>query len=97
MRGTVLLVLIPLWIQSVLAINYYKQGDFIPVYYNKIFSLQNPLAYSYNHLSFVCPPQQDSRTKSLLVFDQDLRGDRLVQSDYKVDPKAPNVNIILAI
>lgn len=62
----------------------YKQGDPVPVYYNKIFSLKNPLSYSYQSLSFICPTQQHSRKKSLLVFDQDFRGDRLVQSDYKV-------------
>lgn len=92
MRGTVLLllVLIQLWcIQFAIAINYYKQGDSVPVYFNKIFSLQNPLAYSYSHLSFVCPTQQDARRKSWLVFDQDLRGVRPVQSDYKVELNPP--------
>lgn len=63
----------------------YKQGDSIPIYYNKIFSLQNQLSYSYQSLPFICPIQQTSRRKrSLLVFDQDFRGDRLAQSDYKV-------------
>lgn len=85
MRGTVLLVLIQLWcIQFVLAVNYYKQGDSIPLYYNKVFSLSNPLAYSYSHLSFVCPTQHDARKKSSLVFDQELRGDRTIESDFKV-------------
>lgn len=61
----------------------FKQGDSIPIYYNKVFSLQNQLSYSYQSLGFVCPTTF-SRKKSLLVFDQDLRGDRLVESNYKV-------------
>ncbi|KAG2200538.1 hypothetical protein INT47_012324 [Mucor saturninus] len=63
----------------------YKQGDPVHLYYNKIFSLKNQLSYSYQSLSFICPTQQHSRKKSLLVFDQDLRGDRFVQSDYKLN------------
>lgn len=70
-----------LWFHFVSA---YKKGDTVPLYYNKVFSLQNQLSYSYQSLSFICPPQHQSRKKSLLVFDQDFRGDRLVQSDYKV-------------
>lgn len=61
----------------------FKQGDSIPIYYNKVFSLQNQLSYSYQSLNFVCPTTF-TRKKSLLVFDQDFRGDRLVQSNYKV-------------
>ncbi|OBZ83203.1 Transmembrane 9 superfamily member 7, partial [Choanephora cucurbitarum] len=63
----------------------YKPGDSIPIYYNKIFSLSNPLTYSYDALSFVCPMQHSSRQKSSLIFDQDLRGDRTIQSDYKIN------------
>ncbi|KAG2228934.1 hypothetical protein INT48_001509 [Thamnidium elegans] len=63
----------------------YKQGDAVPIYYNKIFSLKNQLTYSYQSLSFICSAQQDARKKSLLVFDQDFRGDRLIQSDYKLN------------
>ncbi|KAI8360777.1 hypothetical protein BD560DRAFT_473982 [Blakeslea trispora] len=63
----------------------YKPGDSIPIYYNKIFSLNNPLTYSYDALSFVCPMQHGSRQKSSLIFDQDLRGDRAIQSDYKIN------------
>lgn len=71
-----------LWFHFVSA---YKKGDTVPLYYNKVFSLQNQLSYSYQSLSFICPPQHQSRKKSLLVFDQDFRGDRLVQSDYKLN------------
>ncbi|CAO3623420.1 unnamed protein product [Mucor hiemalis] len=63
----------------------YKQGDTVSIYYNKIFSLQNQLSYSYQSLSFICPPQHQFRKKSLLVFDQDFRGDRLIKSDYKLN------------
>ncbi|KAI8635912.1 hypothetical protein BD408DRAFT_438412 [Parasitella parasitica] len=62
----------------------YKQGEPVPIYYNKVFSLQNQLSYSYQSLDFVCPTTF-SREKSLLVFDQDFRGDRLVPSNLKVN------------
>ncbi|KAI8985133.1 hypothetical protein BDB01DRAFT_789023 [Pilobolus umbonatus] len=62
----------------------YKKGDLLPIYYNKIFSLSNQLTYSYHSLPFICPPQQSHRHKSWLIFDQDLRGDRLIESGYKI-------------
>lgn len=71
----------------VLAVNQeeYRQGETVPLYYNKVFSLKNPLTYSIESLPFTCQPQQSStRKKSSLVFDQDLRGDRLIQSNVKV-------------
>ncbi|KAL7326661.1 hypothetical protein PS15p_208960 [Mucor circinelloides] len=77
------LVAVLLLVYSHLALSF-KQGDSIPLYYNKVFSLQNQLSYSYQSLGFVCPTTF-SRKKSLLVFDQDLRGDRLVQSNYKIN------------
>ncbi|KAG1465147.1 hypothetical protein G6F56_004941 [Rhizopus delemar] len=72
----------------VLAVNQeeYRQGETVPLYYNKVFSLKNPLTYSIESLPFTCQPQQSStRKKSSLVFDQDLRGDRLIQSNVKIN------------
>lgn len=71
--------------QSILAFSQegYRPGETIPLYYNKIFSLKNPLTYSIQSLPFICPTSSP-RKKSLLVYDQDLRGDRLTQSNYKV-------------
>ncbi|KAI9485337.1 MAG: hypothetical protein EXX96DRAFT_5403 [Benjaminiella poitrasii] len=62
----------------------YQSGDLLPLYYNKLFSPKTQLTYSYASQSFICPPSQTSRTKSAIVFDEDIRGDRLVQSDYKI-------------
>ncbi|CEI87615.1 hypothetical protein RMCBS344292_02025 [Rhizopus microsporus] len=72
--------------QSILAFSQegYRPGETIPLYYNKIFSLKNPLTYSIQSLPFICPTSSP-RKKSLLVYDQDLRGDRLTQSNYKIN------------
>ncbi|KAI7900122.1 Endomembrane protein 70-domain-containing protein [Cokeromyces recurvatus] len=43
------------------------------------------LTYDYASLSFICPPSHTSRKKSLLIFDEDIRGDRLIPSDYKIN------------
>ncbi|KAI7899164.1 uncharacterized protein BX663DRAFT_522513 [Cokeromyces recurvatus] len=63
----------------------YKSGDQITLYYNKLFSIKSQLTYDYASLSFICPPSHTSRKKSLLIFDEDIRGDRLIPSDYKVN------------
>ncbi|KAI8977554.1 hypothetical protein BDF20DRAFT_913864 [Mycotypha africana] len=61
----------------------YQPGDVIPLYYNKLFSLKNPFAISVNSLDFICPLTQ-TRERSVLVFDQDLNGDRWIPSDYNI-------------
>ncbi|KAG0170613.1 hypothetical protein DFQ28_002057 [Apophysomyces sp. BC1034] len=67
----------------------YEKGQPIPVFYNKIFSHLTHIPYTYASLPFICPPhtqdnRKQSRQSSFLILDQDLLGDRLVQSNYEV-------------
>ncbi|KAG1460063.1 hypothetical protein G6F46_005794 [Rhizopus delemar] len=85
MTPQVIFILLCLF-QLTFSLEDYREGESVPLYYNKIFSLRNPLTYSIQSLPFICQSQQSSaRKKSSLVFDQDLRGDRLIQSGYKVN------------
>lgn len=68
----------------------YEPGQVIPLFYDKVFSYETQLPYSYASLPFICPPYTEStwrdksRAASWLVIEQDWRGDHPVQSDYKV-------------
>jgi hypothetical protein len=60
-----------------------NKGDPIPLYLNKIFSFKTQLPYAYSELNFICPT--NTRTsRPWINLGQVMRGDRIVESDYKV-------------
>lgn len=60
-----------------------KRGDSVPLYLNKIFSFKTQLPYAYDELSFICPTSAQ-RLRPWINLGQVMRGDRIVESDYKV-------------
>lgn len=61
-----------------------RKGDPIPLYLNKIFSFKTQLPYAYDELSFICPTSTE-RSRPWLNLGQVMRGDRIVESDYKLN------------
>ncbi|CAO3681732.1 unnamed protein product [Umbelopsis ramanniana] len=60
-----------------------NKGDPIPLYLNKIFSFKTQLPYAYSELNFICPT--NTRTsRPWINLGQVMRGDRIVESDYKI-------------
>ncbi|KAI8066463.1 hypothetical protein BC940DRAFT_240465 [Gongronella butleri] len=62
----------------------YEKGEAIPLSYAKVFSQHTRLAMPYTSLPFVCAPQDTALQRTWLTIDQDLLGDRPVQSDIQV-------------
>lgn len=60
-----------------------KRGDSVPLYLNKIFSFKTQLPYAYDELSFICSTSTE-RSRPWINLGQVMRGDRIVESDYKV-------------
>ena len=83
------------WLQIVRALH---RGDKIPLYYDKIYSSRTQLTFPYSSLPFICPSYTNQDWSQLpyhtswLFVDQDLRGDRPVQSDYKVFTNTPTLS-----
>ncbi|TLD38462.1 multispanning membrane protein [Venturia nashicola] len=73
------------------SIKSYRDGETLPLYWNKIYSDQTQLQYAYSELPFVCPPSGRKRLSGLtsgtslsLNLGQVLRGDRIMVSDYEL-------------
>ena len=73
------------------SIKKFRDGDVLPVFYNKVFSDQSELQYAYAELPFVCPSSGRRRgdgwtsgTSIGLNLGEVLRGDRVVVSDYEL-------------
>lgn len=73
------------------SIKSYRDGEAIPLYWNKLFSDQTELQYAYSELPFICPPTGRKRLKGLtsgtsltLNLGEVLRGDRIMVSDYEL-------------
>ncbi|KAE9978920.1 hypothetical protein BLS_000195 [Venturia inaequalis] len=69
----------------------YRDGETLPLYWNKIYSDKTQLQYAYSELPFVCPPSGRKRLSGLtsgtslsLNLGQVLRGDRIMLSDYEL-------------
>jgi hypothetical protein len=60
-----------------------NKGDPIPLYLNKVFSFKTQLPYAYNELSFICPTSARA-SRPWINLGQVMRGDRIIESDYKV-------------
>jgi transmembrane 9 superfamily protein 2/4 len=73
------------------SIKSYRDGETIPMFWNKIYSDQTQLQYAYSELPFVCPPSGRKRLSGLtsgtsltLNLGEVLRGDRIMVSDYEL-------------
>jgi transmembrane 9 superfamily protein 2/4 len=74
------------------SIKSFKEGELIPLYYNKLFSDATTLQYAYSQLPFVCPPSGrkhpaagiTSGSSIALNLGEVLRGDRITMSDYEL-------------
>ncbi|KAH8555190.1 transmembrane 9 superfamily member 4-like [Umbelopsis sp. PMI_123] len=60
-----------------------NKGDPIPLYLNKVFSFKTQLPYAYNELSFICPTSARA-SRPWINLGQVMRGDRIIESDYKI-------------
>lgn len=66
--------------------NYYKKGDKVDLLVNKVESDHTQLPYPYYNLPFVCPKGRGSSAKAKsLSLGQILSGDRIWESDYKLE------------
>ncbi|KIW02341.1 uncharacterized protein PV09_06482 [Verruconis gallopava] len=73
------------------SIKSYRDGETIPLFWNKLFSDRTQLQYAYAELPFVCPPSGRKRLSGLtsgtsltLNLGEVLRGDRITVSDYEL-------------
>jgi transmembrane 9 superfamily protein 2/4 len=73
------------------SIKSYRDGETIPMFWNKVYSDQTQLQYAYSELPFVCPPSGRKRLSGLtsgtsltLNLGEVLRGDRIMVSDYEL-------------
>ncbi|KAF2494110.1 endomembrane protein 70 [Lophium mytilinum] len=74
------------------SIKSYREGDTIPLFWNKVYSDNTELQYAYSELPFVCPPTGRTHTGSGLIsgatlslnLGEVLRGDRIMVSDYEL-------------
>ena len=73
------------------SIKSFRDGEVLPLFYNKAFSDHSGLQYAYSELPFVCPPSGRRRgdrwrsgTSMGLNLGEVLRGDRIVVSDYEL-------------
>lgn len=74
------------------SIKSYRDGETIPLFWNKLFSDRTQLQYAYAQLPFVCPPSGRKRLSGLtsgssltLNLGEVLRGDRITVSDYELN------------
>ncbi|CAK9436364.1 uncharacterized protein LODBEIA_P09220 [Lodderomyces beijingensis] len=64
--------------------NYFRHGDKISLFVNKIESDHTQLPYAWYSLSFVCPPMHGAKPVHLSLGEI-LRGDRIWDSGYKLN------------
>ncbi|CAN6618943.1 transmembrane 9 superfamily member 3 [Trichomonascus vanleenenianus] len=65
------------------SIKTYKEGERVPLYVNKVTSDETQLPFAYMDLPFVC--QTGAAKRKGLNLGEVLRGDRIYESDYKLE------------